>query len=269
MHYSAIIIFLSGLAILGLLFWYLATEVETRKRNIGSILIAGIAVLCILALNPPSFTGPNPDPDGPPLPTLKPGIDLAGGSAFTVRVRPRMDTDGNPVPVSPQAVQQAIKTLEDRLNPAGIVDLLIQGQGTDRITIEMPGISADEAAKTKVRIEKTAKLEFRAVHPDSFTQGALVKSGQAVVPGFAAFDHNYTDEDGIVHQEVLLLSRRVDVEGKHVKFASPSVAEPGVVNIRLSGEGGTRMINLTKDMTPGRDRMAVVLDGEIVSAPQM
>ncbi len=267
MHYSPFFIFLAGIAILGLLFWYLATDSEKRKRNLGSVLIAGIIVLCLMALKPPHFETPNADPSKPPVPTLKPGIDLAGGTAFTLEVQPRLNEAGEQVPVTPRAIQQAIKTLELRLNPAGTKDMLIQGQGTNRITIEMPGISADEAATMKALIEKTAKLELRRVHPETGSQAPLVKAGQAIVPGYALFKHKGKNDDGEEYIEELLLSRRVAIEGKHVKFASPDAARQGVVNIRLSSEGGDRMRDLTKDMTPGRDRIAVVLDGDVISAP--
>lgn len=267
MHFDPFLVFLAGLSILGLLFWYFASEIETRKRNIGSVMVAAIAVMCLLALKPPSFQTPNEDPEKPPIPTLKPGIDLAGGTAFTLEVQPRVDEDGNAVAVTPHAVKQAIKTLEGRLNPEGTKDLLILGQGTDRITVEMPGISADEAASIKRKIEQTAKLELRRVHPESFIQAPLVQAGQAIVPGFSAFEYTRKNDEGEEITEALLLSRRIDVEGKHVKFAAPDAAQKGVVNIRLSSEGGNRMINLTKDMTPGRDRIAVVLDGVVKSAP--
>lgn len=267
MNYSPFFIFLSGIAILGLLFWYLATDSEKRKRNVGSVLIAGIIVLCLMALKPPHFETPNPDPSKPPIPTLKPGIDLAGGTAFTLEVQPRLNEAGEKVPVTPRAIQQAIKTLELRLNPVGTKDMLIQGQGTNRITIEMPGISADEASKMKELIEKTAKLELRRVHPESYTQASLVKAGQAIVPGYALFEYSRNNDEGELITEELLLSRRIAIEGKHVKFASPDAAQQGVVNIRLSSEGGDRMRDLTKDMTPGRDRIAVVLDNEVISAP--
>ena len=65
-----LVLFLTGLVLLGLLFGYLATEFERRKRNIGSILILGVIALCALAVYPPKDT-------------LKRGIDIGGGSSFT------------------------------------------------------------------------------------------------------------------------------------------------------------------------------------------
>ncbi len=56
------LVFLAGLSILGLLFWYFATEIERRKRDVGTVLVLGIAALCLLALRPPSFQKPAPEP---------------------------------------------------------------------------------------------------------------------------------------------------------------------------------------------------------------
>ena len=35
-------LFLTGLALLILFFWYFATEIERRKRNVGTVLLFGV-----------------------------------------------------------------------------------------------------------------------------------------------------------------------------------------------------------------------------------
>jgi SecD/SecF fusion protein len=40
-----LILFLTGLTLLVLFFWYFATEIERRKRNIGTVLLLGICAL--------------------------------------------------------------------------------------------------------------------------------------------------------------------------------------------------------------------------------
>jgi len=39
-------LFTIGLTLLILFFWYFATEIETRKRNVGTVLLVGICGLC-------------------------------------------------------------------------------------------------------------------------------------------------------------------------------------------------------------------------------
>ena len=126
-------LFLSGLALLVLFFWYFATDVERRKRNVGSVLVLGVTALCALAV-------------WPPRETIKGGIDIVGGSAFTLRVQPNIDEKGQPVPVTPDDANQAIKTIEKRLNTLGNKDLIIHRQGDDRIRVQMPGIEPEQAA---------------------------------------------------------------------------------------------------------------------------
>ena len=69
-------VFLTGMLLLVLFFWYFATDIERRKRNIGSVLLLGVCGLCVLAATPLKER-------------LKGGIDIRGGSSFTLRVQPR------------------------------------------------------------------------------------------------------------------------------------------------------------------------------------
>ena len=57
------------------------------------------------------------------------------------------------------------------------------------------------------------------------------------------------------------------MRGKYVKKAWPDPARAGVIQVQLSNEGGKRMIRLTKNMRKTVDRLAIVLDGEVKSAP--
>ena len=117
------VLFLSGLTLLVLFFWYFATDYEARKRNIGSVLIAGVAALCVLALYPPKET-------------LKLGIDLAGGSSFTLLVKPKIDEGTNqPIPLTADDVKQAKATVEKRLNSMGNIEMsaVVQGNEVEQV----------------------------------------------------------------------------------------------------------------------------------------
>ncbi|OYV03664.1 MAG: hypothetical protein CFE26_20965, partial [Verrucomicrobiales bacterium VVV1] len=47
-------LFAIGMVLLILFCWYFATELENRKRNVGSVLVLGVAALCFLAVDPPT-----------------------------------------------------------------------------------------------------------------------------------------------------------------------------------------------------------------------
>lgn len=260
---AALFIFLSGLALMVLFFWYFATEFETRKRNIGSVIIVALCTFCALALNPIKES-------------LKGGIDLVGGSSFTLLVKPKIDENtGQPLPLTTEDVKQARKTIEERLNKMGTTDMLIVEQGTDKLLVQMPGMTPEVAADIKVQLQKVARLELRRVNMDGFAPGPdgrtlaerIQTKDESRIPGFEVFEHEYTVE-GTKRSEYLLLSRRVALTGKDVQQAWPeSMAGAHHVSIRLSNAGADKMLDLTDDMVLGRDRLAVVLDGKVITAP--
>ena len=257
------VLFLSGLALLVLFFWYFATDYEARKRNLGSVLILGVSALCVLALYPPKDT-------------LKLGIDLAGGSSFTLLVKPKIDeTTGQPIALTADDVKQAKATVEKRLNAYGNVEMSAVVQGNDKILLQMPGMSPETAADIRVQLQKVARLEVRKVNPEGSEPGPNGKNLAERIkdneeprkPGFTVFEHHY-DHEGVKRTEYLLLSNRIAWTGKDVQHAYPESMGGGVsVGITLTNAGGDKMINLTKDLKPGYDRIAVVLDGEVLTAP--
>lgn len=257
-------LFLSGLTLLILFIWYFATEIENRKRNIGTLLTIGIVGLSCLACWPPDKA-------------FKGGIDLVGGSSFTLQVDPKVDDEtGEPLPLGPDDVKQAIRTIEKRVNEYGNIDMLIAQQGEDKILIQMPGMSPEESGRIQELLEKVAKLELREVNLEGFRPGVdgrtlaeRVHTGDEIVPGYRAYKQVAKDEDGKERTDYILLSKRVALTGKDVQQAWPLPPMGGghKVAITLSSAGEDKMINLTKDMTEDRDRIAIVLDGEVLTAP--
>lgn len=254
-------IFLIGMALLVLFFWYFATDVDRRKRNIGTVLMIGVTSLCLMATLPPKEK-------------LKGAIDIVGGSSFSLRIQEREDANGNKMPVTNEQVEQAIKIITKRLDAAGGKESLIAQQGSTGILVQMPGATPEEGENYKKILEKVAKLELRQVSqrsselgPDRRTLAARVADRTEIVPGYQAFDYKIKDKDGHETKEPILLSRRAALTGSDIALASPSVHQPDAVDIVLNGGGEDKMINLTKDMTPKVDRIAIVLDGEVISAP--
>lgn len=260
---ASMVIFLAGLALLVLFFWYFATEFESRKRNIGSVLILSLCALCALALYPPKEA-------------LKGGIDLVGGSQFTLLVKPKIDENTNqPMPLTSEDVKQAKKTIEERLNKLGTTDMSIVEQGTDKILLQMPGMTPEVSADIEVQLQKVARLELRRVNMEGFHPGPdgrtlaerISTNHEPRMPGFRVYEHKYTYE-GTERTEFLLLNNRIALTGKDVQQAWPeSMGTEHQVSIRLSNAGADKMLELTDDLQIGRDRIAVVLDGKVITAP--
>lgn len=254
-------VFVIGLILMCLFFWYFATDIERRKRNVGTLLLFGVCGLCILACTPLKER-------------LKGGIDIIGGSAFTLRVQPREADNGEKMPVTVQQIDQAILVIEKRLNALGTAEPMIARQGTDKIQVQMPGVEPEESENIRKTLEKVAKLELREVSPRSDETGAdgkplaqRVQEGSEIVPGYKAYTLKGKDEDGKEYSRPILLNRRMALGGSDIANATPSPAQADAVDITLNGGGEDKMIALTRNMQAGRDRIAIVLDGEVISAP--
>jgi len=256
-----LVLFLTGLSLLVLFFWYFATEIETRKRNVGSILLLGIVTLCAFAVFPPKER-------------LKGGIDIVGGSAFSLRIQQKEGVNGELMPVTVEQVNEAIRVIGGRLNSMGTSDPLIARQGEDGIIVQMPGVEPEQSATIRETLEKVAKLELRKVSPRSDQVGENGKTlaqqvfdKEVFETGYRAYELTQTDEEGNEFTRPILLSKRVGLGGSDVAFATPSQQRSDAVSVTLNGDGTDKMIALTTDMRKGIDRLAIVLDGIVLSAP--
>lgn len=256
-----LVLFLTSLSLLVLFFWYFATEIESRKRNIGTFLIFGIVALCLLAVHPLKEK-------------LKGGIDIVGGSAFALRIQPKEGINGELMPVTTDQVEEAMRVIEGRLDPMGKSEPLIARQGDDGILVQMPGVTPEESAEIRIALETVAKLELKEVHPrssepqsDGRTLAQQVLDGYIKEPGHRAYELTQKNEDGKEFTTAILLKRRAALGGSDVANAIPSMDRQDGVDITLNNEGGKKMIELTKNMIVDRDRIAIVLDGVVLSAP--
>jgi SecD/SecF fusion protein len=259
---TPIVLFLIGLTLMILFFWYFATESDRRKRNVGTVLLFGVVALCIAAVTPPSER-------------LKGGIDILGGSSFSMHIQPRIDNEGNTTPVTPSQVEKAIEVIRKRLDGMGTAEPLIAGQGTAGILLQMPGVDTATSDRISDTLAKVAKLELREVNTRTDEPGADGKSlatrvaeGLEIVPGYKTYNMKRVSEDGkkTTTTTPILLNRRAALGGSDISYAMPSQEEKETVSITLSSGGASKMIALTQNMKRG-DRIAILLDDEVISSP--
>ncbi len=98
------------------------------------------------------------------------GLDLVGGVHLVYQADFPEDASAED---QAAAMERALITIENRINPLGVTEPVIQLQGNDRIIVELPGFSDIDTAKSLV--EQTGFLEFREVE--------LNEAGQPVYLG--------------------------------------------------------------------------------------
>ncbi len=249
--------FIWGAVLIVLLFYYLGTTAHKKKKIAGTVLSIAMSIFCLQA-----FFGIG----------IKRGIDLGGGSSFTVQLMPGTDDKGQPKHISNDSIQQAIAILEKRLNPNGEVDLVMTPQGEDRINIQMPGVSNDAVAGVREKIQQVAHLEFRLVHPQSETELARIKATGGLAVGYVEMlEVEEKDKEGKVISTgtSYLVKSRADMEGRYVKnaYAYPDPTKGWVIILHFDSEGS----KIFGDITTAHvgERLAMIVDGQVVSAPNL
>ena len=188
------------------------------------------------------------------------GLDLQGGTSFLVSMDTNRLTEASD---ASSALSHAVEVLRKRVDKFGVAEPLIQPEGNNRILVQLPGLSAADQESAKVAIQKAAFLEFRIVHPQS---KELIEGG-ILEPGYEVLKRKERLRDGKEMTESVLVKKRPEMTGSAIKSAMVvrgNLGEPEI-HFTLDGPGAERFGEITRDNL--HQRLAIVLDGELYSAP--
>jgi preprotein translocase subunit SecD len=161
------------------------------------------------------------------------------------------------------AVNQGLETIRNRVDQFGVSEPTIQRQGERRILIQLPGIKDTERA---IRlIGKTARLEFKLVDENISVELARTNMPE----DDEILNQRETDIEGKVKLTPFLVKKRASLTGEtltgaEVRYDSGQYGEP-YVSLSFNSYGASVFYQVTKNNI--RKRLAIVLDGNIYSAP--
>lgn len=197
-----------------------------------------------------------------------------GGHSILFGVEQRMDDGGAKIPVTKQEVEQAIRAIQGRLEELGVSEMIVSQQGESDIQLKLPGVGAEEASGLEAMLGKTYRIALHEVSPrnneiaaDGKSLAERVADGDEIVPGYRAQILKGKDADGNDYETPILINRRAALDGEDISMAAVSPSQADAVNVTLNASGTDKMIALTKNMRPSLDRIAIVLDGAVMSAP--
>ena len=87
------------------------------------------------------------------------GLDLQGGGHLVYQANLTDPDTGESLEVSADQMESLKRTIERRVNGAGLGEPIIQILGADRLLVQLPGVS--ELERAKAYIGETARLEFK------------------------------------------------------------------------------------------------------------
>lgn len=103
------------------------------------------------------------------------GLDLKGGVRIVLEAQPPKDG----TPLTDDMIQSVIEVMENRLNPQGTREVIIQKQGDKYVIIEVPG--ERDPDKVERLLQGTAVLEFFDTRGEAWTEGQEIPEGSKVI----------------------------------------------------------------------------------------
>jgi preprotein translocase subunit SecD len=227
---------------------------------------------------------------------VKLGLDLRGGTSVTLQ--PRASTAGNEV--TPEAIDQAVEIIRQRVNSLGVAEseVTAQGSGNNRqIVISIPG---ENGRRVVDLVGQTAELRFRQVLASGFGLPSATDTATAAtpVPGVsdeintqfanldcatvASLQGTGTDDPNAVITScskdltTKYILAPAEVLGRQISEASSGLdtqaGSAWTVSLTFDSEGTRAFGALTARVTSlpePNNQVAIVLDGIVQSSPRI
>jgi preprotein translocase subunit SecD len=189
----------------------------------------------------------------------------AGPGTITYNMKPNIANQ-----VRDQAVEQALQTIERRVNELGVAEPIVARHGgAEQILVQLPGVSDVQRAKEIIR--STAMLELKLVEQGPFpTREAALQAYNnnlpqefEVIPGAGE-----GDAGGATPSTVYYVVRKAAVvSGRDLRTARQGLDQYNApaVDFSLKQDAAARFGNFT-ETSIGR-QLAIVLDDRVMSAP--
>jgi preprotein translocase subunit SecD len=150
------------------------------------------------------------------------GLDLQGGASLTYQA----DLSKIPQEDRAKALDGVINVINKRVNPSGTSEVVVQTSGSDRVTVQLPGVKDIDQAIGN--IGKTAQLTFLSVGPDNLPQ-------------------------------------TTDLGGNDLESANADIdtqtGQP-IVSFQMKGGAVQKFADLTKKINQENGRLLIILDNE-------
>ncbi|HEY7269827.1 MAG TPA: protein translocase subunit SecD, partial [Dehalococcoidia bacterium] len=197
---------------------------------------------------------------------MKLGLDLRGGTRLVLEA----DVSTSPGVNLDEALDSAVDVVERRVNAFGVAESIVERVGANRISVQLPGISSEEAV---AKIGRTAQLQFMEMAKDPTTGEIIVNQADGTTKTFPldvvlsseTFIRNakyvpvaVVDKDGV----------RREINGSYLNrgdiFISSNQVGLPVLNFAMNDEGTELLKQATRRLSNPPQPLAFFLDGEPV-----
>lgn len=197
------------------------------------------------------------------------GLDLAGGVSVTFKAK-ESQLSSNDYERNSQ-LDKAREIITKRVDGLGVAEPVIRLKGDNRIEVQMPGVSTKDNPNIIDTIGKPALLEFclvnRTVDPRTTSVAPV---------GYRRMVEEREDRNtGKTYEVPYFIKSIPEMTGKSVASANAAMGQYGnnLVSMKFTSEGSKRFADLTRRIAEENERtnttgqLAIVLDGQLKSAP--
>lgn len=179
---------------------------------------------------------------------IKPGLDLKGGTSFTIAIDEEQLRSkilaGSSNEVSAAAVDaeiasilkdadvRAIAVIRNRVDLLGVSEPLIQGGKNHRIFVQLPGATPEQRAAAEKSIQSAAFLEFKLVHPRNSELVDKLFASKRVPEGFVLADDGRSFKKGPNYNA---LTKDPDYARRLSRFEMPEMRYQFMLEKRVTG----------------------------------
>jgi len=187
------------------------------------------------------------------------GLDLVGGVQALLEADLPVDAD-----IDAEQMNTALKIVENRVNPEGVSEVLVQKAGERRIVVELPGETDPERALA--RLKQTGLLEFvdmSSLSPEQAfaMEGAKIQTDYGTEPGASSTEVISPTQEGPVFHTVMT--------GSGLKEAGVTTSQTGEYQVAFELQGDDIKTFATFTSQNIGNVLAIVLDKEVISAPRI
>ncbi len=298
-------IFFAGILLLGAFFWYLSSESNRIKRVAGAFFIIGLVTFSLFSLfnqginygidisggaeltlevqaKEDDSTGEKIPPSDYDMQQAVAILDERLNATGTSEVQ--IIYSGNKILI--QIPQQDKDPERNKVKMDGMVRMLTKMAKLDLLPVHPNSeaiVSTPEAQAAIARYEADKKRHAAESESGEFASRPIPLPVSLGLNDYMMLEEYLVDDKGeqrlntktgepiivyhVLQKPYVARLKNIDISGKDVQSANPDGRNAGVVNVTLSNAAALKMGQLTSTMNKGVDRLAVVLNNQVKSAP--
>ncbi len=205
---------------------------------------------------------------------LRLGLDLRGGSQLTLQVK---TTEAVPE-ITEEKLEAVRQVVENRINPNGVQEIVVQKVGDDQLLVQLPGVS--DPTEAERILQDVAKLDFRAQRQSTETQFNIELQIREQKQLELEALRLAGDTEGIAkkqaeiassNQGIAALFDKTDLTGDKLRnaYAQPLQGDSWEVVIVFNDQGAQEFAELTKNVAGTGRSLGIFLDDRLLSAPRV